>query len=240
MTTSLSMTPPIYASAVSGPAELTEAQRRFLSGNGFVLVPSVLGADSVDSLSRVFNDLVRSMWDAWSPDSQWEEAGVVSVRLDVADPRFEELVGHPLLLSAAESVIGRDCDVNDLRLRAPIPGYGHQGLHPDYTPEQGTCGPWQVLAGMWCISEFTQDNGPLRVVPGSHRSSRDPIDDMEWVGMGPHPHEVKLLGPAGSLILFDSARLWHSGTFNYGPDPRLAVTTYLGRADSHGSGPSDG
>jgi hypothetical protein len=33
--------------------------------------------------------------------------------------------------------------------------------------------------------------------------------------------------PAGSMILFNSASLWHSGTLNYSPGLRLAVTTYL-------------
>ncbi len=68
----------------------------------------------------------------------------------------------------------------------------------------------------------------LRVIPGSHRSTADPADDMKWVGMGPHPDEVKLIAPAGSLILFKSASLWHSGTLNYSPELRLAVTAHLG------------
>ena len=37
--------------------------------------------------------------------------------------------------------------------------------------------------------------------------------------MGPHPDEVKLIAPAGSLVLFNSASLWHSGTLNYSPRP---------------------
>ena len=117
--------------------------------------------------------------------------------------------------------------VDGLSLRAPLPGCGHQGLHPDFFPGHRTSGPWQVLAAMWCITGFTRDNGSLRVIPGSHRSARDPADDMEFPGMGPHPDEVKLIAPAGSLILFNSASLWLSGTLNYSPALRLAVTTYL-------------
>jgi ectoine hydroxylase-related dioxygenase (phytanoyl-CoA dioxygenase family) len=83
---------------------------------------------------------------------------------------------------------------------------------------------------MWCITAFTCDNGPIRVIPGSHHVNRDPAEDMAWPGMGPHPAEVKLLAPAGSLILFNSASLWHSGTLNYSPEPRLAMTAYLDRA----------
>ncbi|MGE5134488.1 MAG: hypothetical protein ACM32E_16490 [Gemmatimonadota bacterium] len=35
-------------------------------------------------------------------------------------------------------------------------------------------------------------------------------------------------GPAGSLILFNGADLWHSGTLNYSPAPRLALTAGFG------------
>jgi ectoine hydroxylase-related dioxygenase (phytanoyl-CoA dioxygenase family) len=149
------------------------------------------------------------------------------VRLDPADPGYAPLVRQPLLFSAADTVIGPGCQVDGLSLRAPLPGCGHQGLHPDFFPGHHTSGPWQVLAAMWCITGFTRDNGPLRVIPGSHRSARDPADDMEFPGMGPHPDEVKLTAPAGSLIMFNSASLWHSGTLNYSPGLRLAVTTYL-------------
>jgi ectoine hydroxylase-related dioxygenase (phytanoyl-CoA dioxygenase family) len=50
--------------------------------------------------------------------------------------------------------------------------------------------------------------------------------------MGPHPDEVKIVAPAGSLILFNSADLWHSGTFNYSPAPRLALTAGFGPSRS--------
>jgi hypothetical protein len=76
---------------------------------------------------------------------------------------------------------------------------------------------------------FTRDSGPLRVIPGSHRRSEPPID-MEHgyaTGMGPHPDEVKIIAPAGSVILFNSADLWHSGTFNYTPAARLALTAHF-------------
>jgi ectoine hydroxylase-related dioxygenase (phytanoyl-CoA dioxygenase family) len=78
---------------------------------------------------------------------------------------------------------------------------------------------------MWAITAFTAQNGPLRVIPGSHRVSEPPIDMQAWgSGMGPHPEEVRITAPAGSVILFNSADLWHSGTLNYSPGPRLAVT----------------
>jgi ectoine hydroxylase-related dioxygenase (phytanoyl-CoA dioxygenase family) len=69
--------------------------------------------------------------------------------------------------------------------------------------------------------------------PGLHRVDRNPVDALPLgCEMGPHPAEMKVVAPAGSVILFNNADLWHSGTFNYSPAPRLAVTaTFLrGRA----------
>jgi len=220
---------PGYARPVAGQAELTRRQQHSLAEDGYVLVPSVLAADVVAALAARLDELARAIIaeaDA-APGGQWEEAGVVRVRLDPADPGYAPLARQPLLFSAADAVIGPGCLVDGLSLRAPLPGCGHQGLHPDFFPGHRTSGPWQVLAAMWCITEFTRDNGPLRVIPGSHRTAHDPADDMEFPGMGPHPDEVNLIAPAGSLILFNSASLWHSGTLNYSPRLRLAVTTYL-------------
>ena len=214
---------------VAEQAELTSRQRRSLAEDGYLLVPSLLAADVVAALAARLDELARAIIaeaDA-AAGEQWEEAGVVRVRLDPADPGYALLVRQPLLFSAADAVIGPDCRVDGLSLRAPLPGCGHQGLHPDFFLGHRTSGPWQVLAAMWCITGFTRDDGPLRIIPGSHRSARDPVDDMEFPGMGPHPDEVKLIAPAGSLVLFNSASLWHSGTLNYGPGLRLAVTTYL-------------
>jgi hypothetical protein len=135
---------------------------------------------------------------------------------------------HPLLADAPVSVLGEPWHVGGLDLRAPIPRSGEQGLHPDYG-ERRTEEPWQTLAAMWCVTPFTRDSGPLRVIPGSHRRAEPPIDTEHGygTGMGPHPDEVKIIAPAGSVLLFNSADLWHSGTFNYTPAARLALTVHF-------------
>jgi ectoine hydroxylase-related dioxygenase (phytanoyl-CoA dioxygenase family) len=34
----------------------------------------------------------------------------------------------------------------------------------------------QCLAAMWCVTPFTRDSGPLRVIPASHRRAEPPIE----------------------------------------------------------------
>jgi ectoine hydroxylase-related dioxygenase (phytanoyl-CoA dioxygenase family) len=211
-------------------ARLTAQQRGSLECGGFLLVPALLAEPVIGRMRSRLDKLVRQAVAAWAADPGQEvvERGVVHAKLHLADPDFALCCGHPVLAEAATAVLGPDWRLAALSLRAPLPGCGHQGLHPDFE-QRRTEGPWQALSAMWCITAFTPDNGALRVIPGSHRVSTPPIDMQAFgSGMGPHPDEVKIVAPAGSVILFNSADLWHSGTFNYSPAPRLAVTAGFG------------
>jgi ectoine hydroxylase-related dioxygenase (phytanoyl-CoA dioxygenase family) len=215
-------------------AELLSAQQReSLERDGYLLVPSLLDETVLGAVASRLEELVRQTVAAWDADpgravAEQVERGVVRVKLDRADPDFAPCCGHPLLSDAAAAVLGHTWYLAALSLRAPLPGCGHQGLHPDFE-ERRIAGPWQTLSAMWCITAFTPDNGPLRVIPGSHRVRKPPIDVLAFgSGMGPHPDEVKIVAPAGSVIMFNSADLWHSGTLNYSPAPRLAVAAGFG------------
>ena len=209
---------------------LTAGQRESLERAGYLLVASLLDEIVLAPMRSRLDELVQQTlvtWDA-NPGQDVEEPGVVHAKLGLSDPDFAPCREHPLLAQAAAGVLGPDWHLGGVELRAPLPGCGHQGLHPDYFPGQRTHGPWRSLSAMWCISAFTPENGPLRVIPGSHRVDQNPADALPpGCEMGPHPAEVKIVAPAGSVILFNNAALWHSGTFNYSPAPRLAVTAAL-------------
>jgi ectoine hydroxylase-related dioxygenase (phytanoyl-CoA dioxygenase family) len=210
-------------------AKLNSRQRRFIQDQGYLVVRSLLDQALLTRIRNRLEGLVRQTVAEWADEPSLDTTeGCVVAELDVADPDFAPCHQHPLLADAAATVLGDTWHVQNLDLRAPIPGSGEQGLHPDYA-ERRTEGPWQTLAAMWCVTPFTRDSGPLRVIPGSHRRAEPPIDTEHGygTGMGPHPDEVKIIAPAGSVILFNSADLWHSGTFNYTPAARLALTAHF-------------
>ncbi|HLX48644.1 MAG TPA: phytanoyl-CoA dioxygenase family protein [Streptosporangiaceae bacterium] len=213
---------------MAAQAKLSAQQRRFLLGQGYLVVRSLLDETAITPARSRLAELVRQTVAAWAdnPSLDTDEACVMA-SFDVADPDFTDFHQHPLLADAATLVLGDAWHVRSLDLRAPIPGAGEQGLHPDYADRRAG-ETWRTLSAMWCITPFTRDSGPLRVIPGSHLRAEPPID-MEHgyaTGMGPHPDEVKIIAPAGSVILFDAADLWHSGTFNYTPAARLALTVH--------------
>ena len=48
--------------------------------------------------------------------------------------------------------------------------------------------------------------------------------------MAPHPEEVLLIGKAGSIAVMNS-HMWHGGTANRTPTPRLAMHGFYCRRD---------
>ena len=215
---------------------LTAGQRESLERDGYLLVPSLLDEIVLAPMRARLDELVHQTLVAWdaNPGQDVEERGVVNAALRPSDPDFAPCREHPLLAQAAAAVLGPDWHLGGLGLRAPLPGCGHQGLHHDFEDHR-TDGSWQSLSAMWCISPFTRDNGPLRIIPGSHLVSGSPVDALPLgCESGPHPDEVKIVAPAGSLVLFTAADIWHSGTFNYSPAARIAVTANFDPSDARG------
>jgi ectoine hydroxylase-related dioxygenase (phytanoyl-CoA dioxygenase family) len=224
---------------MAAKARLSARQRWFLGDKGYLVVRSLLDQSVLTSIRDRLEELVRQTVASWADEPSLDTTeGCVVANLDPADPCFAPCHQHPLLADAAATVLGDSWYVHSLDLRAPIPGAGEQGLHQDYA-ERRTEGPWQTMSAMWCVTPFTRDSGPLRVIPGSHRLSEPPID-LQGYGsaMGPHPDEVKIIAPAGSVILFNSSDLWHSGTFNYTPAARLALTVHVNPGHRPLTGPA--
>ena len=140
------------------------------------------------------------------------------------DPMFEVCFTDPRVLACVARVLG-DFKLSSLNSRSALPGHGFQVMHA----EGGAVGlgPYQVCNSIWLLDDFTENNGATRVVPGSHRltvSARDVMPDTS----APHPDEVKLVAPAGTVVVFNS-HLWHAGTVNRTGSQRRAVHAYFTR-----------
>lgn len=141
---------------------------------------------------------------------------------------FERMLRAPQVLAAAHHVLP-DMRVNSLNYRVAPPGSGEQELHADCDFRPREDGGYRLCNSMWVVDEFTADNGATRVVPGSHKFGKLPAEVMADV-LAPHPDEVVLTAPAGSVIVFN-AHLWHGGTMNRSARPRGGMTLSFTRRD---------
>ena len=97
---------------------------------------------------------------------------------------------------------GNDFKLHSLNTRAALPGSGRQALHTDWA-EAVPSDRYQVCNSVWMLDDFTEENGPTRVVPGSHRWGKVPKDAMEDP-TADHPNQLLMLGSAGTCVVFNS------------------------------------
>ncbi|MGD0638775.1 MAG: phytanoyl-CoA dioxygenase family protein, partial [Nitrososphaerales archaeon] len=133
---------------------------------------------------------------------------------------------HTPVLGAAAAIIRRPFKLHGYNARNPLLRGGGQALHRDIDtgPQlegRTTNGSSDLINALWMLDDFTESNGPTRVVPGSHLHSRDIHQEMVDP-MLRHPEEELLIAPAGTIVIINGA-LWHSGTVNISGEPRRAL-----------------
>jgi hypothetical protein len=97
-------------------------------------------------------------------------------------------------------------------------------LHNIHRDVRTHAGDFRLLINMLVmVDPFTLENGATHVLSGSHRIDQRPAAD-EF-----RDRSERLVGPAGSIVLFDS-NLWHAAGRNLTTAPRCALTLSFSRA----------
>ena len=92
-------------------------------------------------------------------------------------PVFCALAEHPAALALVKGTLGWPALLSNISANITGPGGGEMVLHADqlYMPQ-----PWSGVQGinvLWCLDDFTDENGATRFVPGSHEHNRAPMAD---------------------------------------------------------------
>jgi len=137
-----------------------------------------------------------------------------------------------LLVDAAAQLVGPDLVVNNVKTNCKQPGVGTTvRFHQDFAYEAHSND--DMLAALLFVDDVTLNNGPLEVVPGTHRGPifdhwqdgvfTGTIADRDLAGLG---EPVACFGPAGSACLMHT-RLVHGSAANLAEHPRtLAIFSY--------------
>ena len=214
---------------------LSAAERKALDEDGFVNLGPLLTPTQLDAMRQRLGDAVeREGGVAGHEVSQTRGIARVSGTVIKAlnrDGLLDPFSFHPKLLAAVRHVLGPRFRYSSTNFHCPLPGYGHQAIHADWG--WGVREP-EVVNAIWLLDDFTEENGPTRVVPGSHRWGQHPMGSTVSGAprnlVAPVPGEVHLSGPAGSCVAYN-AHLWHSGTQNFSPDLRRAQHAFFTRAE---------
>jgi ectoine hydroxylase-related dioxygenase (phytanoyl-CoA dioxygenase family) len=207
---------------------LTQEERARLDRDGFLPLPGILTTEQVRQLRARVDELIAA---------EGEDAGK-EVHQEAGTDRLADLVNkgaifdvfytHPRVLAAIAHVLSGNLKLSSLNCRVARPGEGLQALHADWGKPVEP-GDYAVCNSIWLLDDFTTENGATRVVPGTHRSGQLPREALADP-MAPHPDELLMLAPAGTVVVFNS-HVWHGGTRNRTTGPRRALHSYFCRRD---------
>ena len=200
---------------------ITDEEKRQLDDQGYLYLDDVLTAETVERIRARLDALLAVEGDEAGKEVHQEPGTDRLSDLINKDPVFDIVITHPRFLAAIKHVLGPEFHLSSLNFRAPHVGHGHQALHPDWfgpVPD----GNFQVCNSMWLIDDVTPDNGPTRLVPGSHRSDHTAADELDGDATRPHPREIKVQGQAGRVVVLN-AHTWHGGTKRIGGGPRRVL-----------------
>ena len=164
---------------------------------------------------------------------------------------FQKLLMHPTVSGVIDHLLGEEHLLSDFAAHVVRPGNTALPLHidqwwmpqplmpgEDYVrvgatdrtkiaagkplPSDQPINPPCVVNAFWMVSDFTEENGATRVVPGSHLSGQQPDHDV------PHSVDtVALTGKAGTVAIWEG-RTWHAAGQNNTNASRYGVTSYYG------------
>lgn len=202
---------------------------RQLDELGYVLLPNVIDGGFLDRLRARVELLFQQEGETAGAEFKQEPGARRLANLVNKGQIFHELIAHPAVLPLVEFVLGGSVKLSSLNARSADPhGERPQPLHCDMAAVPDEHGYW-VCNTVWMLDDFTDTNGALRVVPGSHRWNclpQDLLDDP----LADHPQQTLITGAAGSIIVM-TAHLWHGGTINCTDRPRTAVHAFYCRRD---------
>ena len=228
--------------------QLTEDQVNFYRDNGYLVLPGHLPSDIIDK--------ARSEIDVLSAHAATIDQSDDKIDLEEThtrtDPRirrikrpdlqsdfFRSLLNNDLILGPARSLLGDDIRLQTAKLNmkkaqygAPVQWHQDWAFYP-YTNDD-------VLAIGIVFDDMDEENGPLQVIPGTHRG---PVlnhhnngyfhgsVDLAEAGLS-LDDAVSLKGPAGTVSIHH-ARVLHGSALNRSARDRKMLFYEMMAADAY-------
>jgi ectoine hydroxylase-related dioxygenase (phytanoyl-CoA dioxygenase family) len=209
--------------------DMTAAERQQLDKDGYLVLDRFLDNQMVESLRNRVEELYESEGENAGSEFRREPGARRLANLVDKGEIFQRLITTPRILELVRHVLGPRFKLSSFNARSANPHSSEaQPLHCDAGAVPDAEGFW-VCNTIWLLDDFTPDNGATRVIPGSqnwHKLPQDVLTNPEQ----PHPNEVLLLAPAGSVIVMNT-HAWHGGTANRTSAPRRALHAFYCRFD---------
>jgi ectoine hydroxylase-related dioxygenase (phytanoyl-CoA dioxygenase family) len=203
---------------------LSASAKQQLEEQGYLVLPDFLTPDQVAQFNARVEELFAEEGDQAGGEFKTEPGARRLANMVDKGELFEKVIETPEVLEGIEVVLGPDFKLSSLNVRSANPHNGTaQPLHVDSGALPDELGN-SVCNSVWMLDEFTEFNGALRIVPGSHLWGRGPEPGAKPQG------EILVRGKAGTVVVMN-AHMWHGGSENFTDHQRRAMHVYYTRGD---------
>ncbi len=197
-------------------AELVAEHVERVATDGYTIVEDAIEPELVDGLLEDLDRLVGEL-DIRPAGNSFEGAHTLRIyNLLVHGERFERVPVHPDVLPVVDGVLGAGCLVSSLSSIDIRPGETAQPIHADDQliplPKPH---PPTVCNTMWALTDFTEENGATRIIPGTHLADASPA-------YGSDHDSIPAVMRRGSVLVWHGS-LWHGGGANRSDARRVGI-----------------
>jgi hypothetical protein len=202
-----------HLSASASPQEAASVVRR----DGAVIIDKVLSMSETDSLEAEVRPWIERT--EFGPDEFSGRRTKRTGALVARSPQCRELVMHPLILGAAGDLLSHatSFQLHLTQIIAIGPGAPAQAIHRDQWAFDFFPFPkgYEVQFNtIWALTDFTEQNGATRVIPGSnHFEDRLTFKEEDTV-----PAEMR----RGSVLMYNGS-VYHGGGASRSDQARTGV-----------------
>lgn len=197
-------------------AGAVEAHAESLRTEGYTIVEHAIALDFIDALAEDLQRLEGELGIV-PADNLFEGTHTTRIyNLLAHGPLYERIPLHPNILPIVENVLDPGLLVSTLSSIAIGPEETPQPIHSDdiLIPLPKPHVPI-IVNTMWAVTDFTEENGATRIIPGSHLEDHSP-NPLE------HYDSIPAEMPKGSVLLWVGS-LWHGGGANRTSDRRVGI-----------------
>src|ERR1700693_5848149 len=144
---------------------LSEDQIRTFDELGYCIFPDVFSVDELDEMRSEVDRLQKIEGEFGGHEVHIEPGAMRLSNLFNKSAAFDRCLRCGPTLALAHRLMG-EIRVYSLNARNPARGQGQQLLHSDVPRAHAE--DWRMVNTMVMLDDMTDENGPTRVVPGSH------------------------------------------------------------------------
>ncbi len=195
---------------------MMQSHRERIATDGYTIIPDAIEPDLLDTLADSLLRLESQLGTVPAGNAFEGTATVRIYNLLVHGPEFERIPVHANVLPVVEEVLDDGCLVSSLSSIAICPGEVAQPIHADdqLIPLAKPHAP-TVCNTMWALTDFTEENGATRVIPGTHLADHSPEFGGTFESV---PAEMG----RGSVLVWHGS-LWHGGGANRTDRRRVGI-----------------